>query len=413
MKKFLVILLALIGALVIAGVVVAAGVAAITMTAKGGVSKATVLEIDFEQLIVEYVREEPFSKILYGKQLTTRDVVDALAKASEDERVVGLVARVGNGAMGLAQIQEIRDAVIRFRESGKVAVAYGETFGEVGPGNGAYYLATAFDEIYLQPSGDIGLTGLMYESPFISGALHKLGLAPRMDQRYEYKNAMNTYTETEFTEAHREAMQTLVDSQFEQMVKGITEGRNLDDAEVRALIDRGPFLGQEAVDAGLADELLYRDQVYEMVRGRAGERADFLFLSKYLARAGRPNTRGETVALIYGVGAVTRGSSEFDPLFGEGTMGSDTVTAAFREAIRDMHRPRPGRTGAASATASSGSGRSSRPCLRSPRRRRRCRTPRSRAARTHRARPDGPGSSASGPRETLSTCRSRLCVASS
>ena len=335
MKKFLVILLALIGALVIAGVVVAAGVAAITMTAKGGVSKATVLEIDFEQLIVEYVREEPFSKILYGKQLTTRDVVDALAKASEDERVVGLVARVGNGAMGLAQIQEIRDAVIRFRESGKVAVAYGETFGEVGPGNGAYYLATAFDEIYLQPSGDIGLTGLMYESPFISGALHKLGLAPRMDQRYEYKNAMNTYTETEFTEAHREAMQTLVDSQFEQMVKGITEGRNLDDAEVRALIDRGPFLGQEAVDAGLADELLYRDQVYEMVRGRAGERADFLFLSKYLARAGRPNTRGETVALIYGVGAVTRGSSEFDPLFGEGTMGSDTVTAAFREAIRD------------------------------------------------------------------------------
>jgi len=335
MKKFLIILLALIGALVIAGLIMAAGVAAITLTSKGGVSKATVLEIDFEQLIVEYVREEPFSKILFGKQLTTRDVVDALAKASEDERVVGIVARVGNGAMGLAQIQEIRDAVIRFRESGKMAVAYGETFGEVGPGNGAYYLATAFDEIYLQPSGDIGLTGLMYESPFISGALEKLGLAPRMDQRYEYKNAMNLYTETEFTEAHREAMQTLVDSQFEQMVKGITVGRNLDEAEVRALIDRGPYLGQEAVDAGLADDLLYRDQVYQRVRERAGDRADFLFLSNYLARTGRPNTRGETVALIYGVGAVARGSSEFDPLFGEGTMGSDTVTAAFRAAIQD------------------------------------------------------------------------------
>jgi protease-4 len=335
MKKFLIILLALIGALVIAGLIMAAGVAAITMTSKGGVSKATVLEIDFEQLIVEYVRDEPFSKILHGKQLTTRDVVDALAKASEDERVVGIVARVGNGAMGLAQIQEIRDAVIRFRESGKMAVAYGETFGEVGPGNGAYYLATAFDEIYLQPSGDVGLTGLMYESPFISGALEKLGLAPRMDHRYEYKNAMNLYTETEFTEAHREAMQTLVDSQFEQMVKGITVGRNLDETEVRTLIDRGPYLGQEAVDAGLVDDLLYRDQVYEMVREGAGERADFLFLSTYLARAGRPNTRGETVALIYGVGAVARGSSEFDPLFGEGTMGSDTVTAAFRAAIQD------------------------------------------------------------------------------
>jgi protease-4 len=335
MKKFLVILLALIGALVIAGLIIAAGIAAITMTAKGGVSKTTVLEIDFEELIVEYVREEPFSKLLYGKQLTTRDVVDALAKASEDERVVGLVARVGTGPMGLAQIQEIRDAVIRFRESGKMALAYGETFGEVGPGNGAYYLATAFYEIYLQPSGDIGLTGLMYESPFLRGTLEKLGLTPRMDQRYEYKNAMNAYTETEYTEAHREAMQTLVDSQFGQMVTGIADGRGIDEAEVRALIDRGPFLGQEAVDAGLADELLYRDQVYEMARSRAGEGAGFLFLSKYLARAGRPHTRGETVALIYGVGAVTRGSSEFDPLFGEGTMGSDTVTAAFREAIRD------------------------------------------------------------------------------
>jgi protease-4 len=335
MKKFLVILLALIGALVIAGLIIAAGVAAITMTSKGGVSKTTVLEIDFEQLIVEHVREEPFSKLLYGKQLTTRDVVDALAKASEDERVVGLVARVGTGPMGMAQIQEIRDAVIRFRESGKTAVAFAETFGEVGPGNGAYYLATAFDEVYLQPSGDIGLTGLMYESPFISGTLEKLGLKPRMDHRHEYKNAMNLYTETEFTEAHREAMQTLVDSQFGQMVRGIAEGRELGDDDVRALIDRGPYLGQEAVDAGLVDELLYRDQVYDLMRQKAGDRAGFLFLSKYLSRAGRPNTRGETVALIYGVGAVTRGTSEFDPLFGEGTMGSDTVTAAFREAIRD------------------------------------------------------------------------------
>jgi protease-4 len=335
MKKFLVILLALIGALVIAALIITAGVAAISLTSEGGVSRATVIEIDFEQLILEYVREEPFSKILYGQQLTTRDVVDALARASEDDRVVGLVARVGNGPLGLAQIQEIRDAVIRFRESGRWTVAYSETFGEAGPGNGSYYLASAFDEIYLQPSGDIGLTGLMYESPFLSGTFQKLGLVPRMDQRYEYKNAMNTYTETKYTEAHREAMQTLVDRQFGQLVRGISEGRGIEEAEVRALIDRGPFLGQEALDAGLADDLLYRDQVYAMARGRAGEDATFLFLSKYLERAGRPNSRGETVALIYGVGAVTRGRSEFDPLFGEGTMGADTVTAAFREAIRD------------------------------------------------------------------------------
>ena len=97
--------------------------------------------------------------------------------------------------MGLAEIQEVRDAVIAFRESGKPTIAYAETFGEFGPGNGAYYLATAFDRIYLQPSGDIGLTGLMAESAFVSGTLEKLGLSPRMDHRYEYKNALNMFTE--------------------------------------------------------------------------------------------------------------------------------------------------------------------------------------------------------------------------
>ena len=101
--------------------------------------------------------------------------------------------------MGLARLQEVRDAVQAFGESGKPAVAYAETFGEFGPGNGAYYLATAFDEIYLQPSGVVGLTGLIAETPFIRGMLEKLGVVPRLDHRMEYKNARNTFTERQFT----------------------------------------------------------------------------------------------------------------------------------------------------------------------------------------------------------------------
>jgi protease-4 len=85
-----------------------------------------------------------------------RDVLEALERGAADDRIVGLVARVGSGPMGLARIQELRDAVIAFRAQKKTAIAYSETFGEAGPGNGAYYLATAFDEIWLQPSGDVG-----------------------------------------------------------------------------------------------------------------------------------------------------------------------------------------------------------------------------------------------------------------
>src|SRR5262249_2164592 len=160
-----------------------------------------------EQGLVEYVPDDPLGRVFQPRVLTTRDVVEALERAAADKRVVGLVARVGTGNMGLAQVQEVRDAILSFRGKGKFAVAYAETFGEFGPSNGAYYLATAFDTLHLPPSGAVGLTGLMYETPFVRGTLEKLGIVPRMDHRKEYKNAMNTFTERQYTPPHREAIQ--------------------------------------------------------------------------------------------------------------------------------------------------------------------------------------------------------------
>ncbi len=302
---------------------------------EGHVPDRTVLEVDFERGLVEYVPDDPLARITRSKVLVVRDVVEALERASEDARVEALIARVGATRMGLAQVQEIRDAVLAFRRSGKPAVAYAETFGEFGPGNGAYYLATAFEQVYLQPSGDVGLTGLIAESPFLKGTLEKLGIVPRLDHRHEYKDAMNLFTEQAYTQPQREAMEKIVASLFGQIVSGIARGRGLSEAEVRALVDRGPFLGQEAVDAGLVDSLAYRDEVYERMAERAGEGAEFLYLPAYLERADRPHTEGETVALIYGVGPVLRGRSQTDPLSEDTTMGSDTVTRAFRAAVRD------------------------------------------------------------------------------
>src|SRR5574341_156702 len=199
-----------------------------------------------------------------------RDVVEALHQAATDDRVVALLARLGTTSLGLAQIQELRDAVLAFRDKGKRAVAHAATFGEFGPGNGAYYLATAFDTIYLQPSGDVGLTGLMAETPFLRGTLDKLGLVPRLDHRQEYKDFMNIFTERQYTAPHREATQRVVESQFAQMVQGIATARGLHAGAVRSLIDRGPFLGPEALQAQLVDALAYRDEVYSRVKIQAG-----------------------------------------------------------------------------------------------------------------------------------------------
>jgi len=335
MKKFVVGALVVLGLLAIMGTMAVGALLMVSLMARPNVPGNTILEIDFERGTIESIPPDPFAELMLKGVLPLRDVVDALDRAAVDDRVQGLVARIGAGGMGMAHTQEIRDAVSRFRASGKPAVAWGETFGEFASGNGGYYLATAFDEIYLQPSGDVGLTGLIYQSPFLREAFEKLEISPRMDQRYEYKNAMNMYTERSFTEPHREALERLMDSQFDQMVAGIAAGRGLDEGAVRALVDRGPFLGEEAVTEGLVDGLRYRDEVIAMMKERAGARARLLYLPAYLERAERPHRRGETVALVHAHGTVVRGGSGYSPLDGSVIMGSDTVGAALRAAIDD------------------------------------------------------------------------------
>jgi protease-4 len=332
MSKLIVRFLAILGALWLIGMVI---VMVAVIGWKGRVPSKTILEANFEQGLMEDVPDTPSAQLLLTDRQTVRAVVDAIDRGASDNRVVGMIAKIGAAPMGMAQTQEIRDAVLRFRAHKKFAVAYSETFGEFGPGNGAYYLATAFDHIYLQPSGDVGLTGIILESRFIKGTLSKLGLTFHGDHRYEYKNALNFYTETKYTGPHKEAMTAIMTSWFNQMKDGICQARQIPPEQFRSVVDAGPYLGKEAVAAKLVDAVAYRDEVYGDVKSKAGDGAELLYLDKYLNRAGRPHDRGKTVALVFGVGDVTRGKSDYDPVQGSQNMGSDTVAGAIRAAAED------------------------------------------------------------------------------
>ncbi len=299
------------------------------------VPQNTVLTFDFERNIPEYNQHNALSGFLPEKELELKEIIDALESAGDDPNVKGFFGKIGPGKIGLAQIQELRDAILRFQSKGKFTIAFSETFGEMSPGNGAYYLATAFDKIYLQPSGDVGLTGLNYDSLFLRGALDKLGVIPRMDHRYEYKNAMNTFTDTAFDAPFREAMQSLMESQFSQIVSGCAMGRKMDEMHFRELVDAGPYMGTEVMETGLIDKLLYRDEVKDEIENRLGTEGNYLKLSDYYSRRKVSNSGGDTIALIYGTGGVQRGESSFDPMSGKMTMGSDEVVRAFRSAIED------------------------------------------------------------------------------
>jgi protease IV len=301
-----------------------------------------ILELDLTDGLTEGPPQDPVSALLTMRRMRLPDLLEGLKRASGDDRVRALVVKVGGSRLGLAKIQELRGAIVSFRRSGKLAVAWAETFGDFIRGNLPYYLATAFDRIYLQPSGTLGLTGVAVEQVFLHDALAKVGVGFQSAKRYEYKSAADQLTETGFTGPAREAAQRLTESVAEQLIAGIAESRNKTPEQARELLSRGPFLARQALDEGLVDILGYRDEVYEQVRKEAGADAMLLYLQRYqrshalteLPRRLPRNPRERFVAMIYAHGAIRHGRSGRGPI-GGGGMGSDTVAAALRAAAGD------------------------------------------------------------------------------
>ena len=301
-----------------------------------------ILELDLTEGIGEEPPADPVSALLSMRRPRLGDILDGLRRARSDDRVKVLVAKVGGRRIGLARAQELRAAVRELSRAGKLTIAWAETMGDFSPGNVPYYLATAFDKIYLQPSGDIGLTGISLEQWFYRETLDKLGLEFQIGKRYEYKNAPDRFTEQGLTGPAREAAQRLAESLTSQLAEAVAERLRVPAPEARGLIDRGPFLASEALDARLVDALGYRDEVYADARQAAGPGSSLLYLGRYqrsrsLAQRARtlPPAGGEAMALIYAGGAIRSGRSGRGPFTG-GAMGSDTITAALRQATADQ-----------------------------------------------------------------------------
>src|SRR6516164_7423102 len=300
-----------------------------------------ILELDLTEGIAEGPPQDPVSALLTIRRTRLPDLLEGLKRASTDNRVQALVVKVGGSRIGLAKIQELREAVQDFRRSGKLTVAWAETFGDFVRGNLPYYLATGFDRIYLQPSGTLGLTGVAVEQVFLHGALEKLGIDFQSAKRHEYKSAADPLTETGFTGPAREAVGRLTESVTEQLAAGIAEGRHKTAEQARELLAQGPFLAQQALDEGLVDGLGYRDEVYDQLHKEAGPDATLLYLQRYqrlhpladLSRRLQRNPRERFVAMVYAQGAIRHGRSGRGP--GSGGIGSDTMAAALRAAGAD------------------------------------------------------------------------------
>lgn len=302
-----------------------------------------VLELDLTDGIIESRPTDPVSAIMTRHQPAITEILAALKTARKDDRVRALIVKLGGKPIGLGAVQELREAVRRFRAEGKATVAWAETFGEFSAGNVPYYLATAFETIWLQPSGDLGLTGLATERVFLRGALDKLGVRMEIGARHEYKSAAEQLTETGYTEAAREATARMAESITEQLAEAVAERGKIEPGKAAELVSEGPYLAEQALQAGLVDTLGYRDEVYSSVmrHARDGQEPVLLYLGRYyrareMASRARQLTapRPYSVALIHAAGAIRRGRNGRSPLTGT-AMGSDSITAALRTATAD------------------------------------------------------------------------------
>ena len=261
---------------------------------------------------------------------TVRSVVDALRKASIDRRVTSVIIRPTNSAALWGKVQEVREAIVEFKKSKKPIIAYLE-FG----GDQNYYLASACDKVFLMPTASLDLTGIASYELFLRGTLDKMGVVPDSLHVGDYKTASNTFTEHTFTPAHREMAQSLNTDLYEQLIAGLADGRHRTAAEMRALIDHGPYLPEDAVRAGLVDDLAYEDEIDDKVALGSGGRTRMLKQQEY--RAVGLNSlglnRGPRIALIYAVGTITSGASSESPS-GQ-VVGSDTIVEYLRKARAD------------------------------------------------------------------------------
>jgi protease-4 len=261
---------------------------------------------------------------------TVRSLVDALRKAKVDRRISSVIVRPAGAAALWGKVQELRDAITDFRSSGKPIIAYLEYGGEQ-----EFYLASACEKVFLMPSASLDLTGIASYELFLRGTLDKIGAYPDTLHIGQYKTASNTFTEHTYTPAHLEMAQSLNADLYEQLIRGLADGRHKSETEIRRLVDHGPFLPEDAIRAGLVDDVAYEDELDDKVK-LGGGTARFVNEADYrrVSTTSLGLNRGPRIAVIYATGVIASGQSSYDSPSGQ-VLGSDTMAEYLRKARAD------------------------------------------------------------------------------
>ncbi|MFN3670170.1 MAG: signal peptide peptidase SppA [Brevundimonas sp.] len=296
----------------------------------------TVLELDLREGVTDQTPSNPFA-LFSGSGLSTLQIVDTLAQAGDDDRVKVLLIRLPEAGITPAAADEIRQAVRRFRAAGKVVIAHSQGFQPVGTTVSSYMVGASASELWMQNTAAFQLAGFSADGVFLGRAFDRYGVNAEFEQRYEYKNAVNEYTESDFTPAHREAMTAWMTSIYTSALANAAQDRKVAPAALRAAVEAGPHSSAEALRRRLIDKIGQVEEAEAEAKRRAGRGAEIMEFSDYASSQGSRDGSGRNaIAIVGGEGAILTGTGGgADPFGGGSSIMSDDLAEALYDAIED------------------------------------------------------------------------------
>lgn len=296
----------------------------------------TVLELDLRDGITDQTPTNPFA-VFGGGGLSTMQIVDTLAQAQDDRKVKAVLVRLPEGGLTPAAADEIRQAIRRFRASGKIVIAHSQGFMPVGTAVSSYMVGSSASELWMQNTASFQLAGFSADSVFLARAFERYGVNAQFEQRYEYKNAVNEYTESDFTPAHREAMVAWMTSIYDNALANVARDRRLTLPSLKAAIEAGPWSAEQARQRRLIDRVGHVEEAEAEVKRRAGDGAEIMEFGDYASSIGeRTGSGNSSIAIVGGEGAIMTGRGGGADPFGSGSsILSDDTARAIYDAIED------------------------------------------------------------------------------
>jgi protease-4 len=300
-----------------------------------GVAGNTVLELDLRQSMGD---KSSASLLDLGEaNLSIMDVVMGLDRAARDSRVKGIFLRVGTADLSVPKAEELRDALKHFKESGKFVIAHSQSFYSSGLGD--YTVAAGADQIWMQPVSTFFSAGTATTTLFFKGLFDKVNAVPQFVQRYEYKNAADVFTQTDFTAPHREATLRVLQSWYDSATTEASTDRKLDRAVLTAILDAVPATVESVKEKGLITNIGYDEEARDAAKSRAGAGAKITSFDRYVqtTRNQGAGFGAPTIALIHAAGDIVEGKDDSPLRQASTSVAGDTFSQAIRDAAEDKN----------------------------------------------------------------------------